>query len=277
MKSISTLILLLLLSGVTPLVAQQEVKEQLTVPLSDPGKPGTLEVGLVNGSIQVQGYNGKEVMIEAVAGAETNKEKNKPANEPAGGMRRITPNAGLDLSAEEKGNRVKIESNSFTRPVHLTIKVPQRFSLKLSTVNGGTLSVENVSGDFELNNVNGPIELTNVGGSAVANTINGPIKAVFRELNSTAPMAFSTLNGPIDVTFPATAKASVKMKSDRGDIFSDFDMTIDKSQPQATRTSQSGMYRVAVESWVNGKINGGGPEIMMKSMQGNIYVRKASR
>jgi hypothetical protein len=30
------------------------------------------------------------------------------------------------------------------------------------------------------------------------------------------------------------------------------------------------MYKVSVDDWVYGKINKGGPEVMMKSMQGSI-------
>ena len=289
MKNLINLIIFLLLSGALPLMAQNDTKEQMTVPLTDPSKPGVLEVGLVNGSIHIVGYNGKEVLIEAVPGSEEGNMKTKEKikvkvntstasdDSPASsaGMRRLTPNNGFELSAEENNNRVEIESNSFKRPISLKIRVPQKFSLKVSTVSNGTITVENVNGELEIDNVNGPIELTNISGSAVANTINGAIKATFTDVNATAPMAFSTLNGRIDVTFPASAKANFKIKSDRGDIFSDFDMDIDKSQPQATRSSQSGMYRVAVENWVKGKVNGGGPEIMMKSMQGDIYVRKA--
>ncbi|MPR35640.1 DUF4097 family beta strand repeat-containing protein [Salmonirosea aquatica] len=279
MKNIVITFLLVFLSGTLPLFAQTAAKEELTVPLSDPNKPGTLEVGLVNGSITVVGYSGKEVQIEAMSGAKAGSEgkmKDKPSGEAqSSGMRRITPNTSFELAAEERNNTVKITSNSIMHPVNLTIRVPQKFSLKVSTVNEGAIKVENVNGELEVKNINGPIDLINVSGSAVANTINGDIKVNFRELNATAPMAFSTLNGRIDVTFPTAAKASFKMKSDRGDIFSDFDMDIDKSQPQATRSSQSGMYRVTIENWVYGKINGGGPEIMMKSMQGNIYVRKA--
>ena len=70
-------------------------------------------------------------------------------------------------------------------------------------------------------------------------------------------------------------KANVKLKSDRGDVFSDFDIDIDKTQPKANRSTQTGMYKVTIEDWVYGKINGGGPEVMMKNMNGNIYVRKA--
>ncbi len=191
------------------------------------------------------------------------------------GMKCISAGNPFDLSAEEKDNRVKVSTSSIHNSVDLTIKVPQRFSLKLHTVNNGDITVESVTGELEVNNVNGGIELTNVGGSAVANTINGDLKATFKEVNTNTPMAFSTLNGRIDVTFPASVKANVKLKSGRGDIYSDFDIDIDKSQPKATRTNQSGMYRVTVDDWVYGKINNGGSEVMMKTMQGSIYVRKA--
>lgn len=264
--------LFLLLTGLTPLIAQNDVKEQVTVPLTDPGKPGTLEVGLVNGYIHVTSHSGKDVVIEASSENRRNRNDERPTS---GGMRRISTGGGLELSAEEKNNRVKVSASSHFRPVNLTIRVPQRFSLKLSTVNEGDITVENVSGELEIDNVNGPIELGNVGGSAVVKTINGDIKVTFRSVNANTPMAFSTLNGNVHVTFPASVKANLKLKSDRGDVYSDFDMDIEKSGPKATRSGESGWYRVSVEDWVYGKINGGGPEVMMKNMNGNIYVRKA--
>ncbi|GAA4457171.1 DUF4097 family beta strand repeat-containing protein [Nibrella saemangeumensis] len=272
MNTLIQILLTLLLTGLTPIFAQND-NQQLIVPLSDPSKPGTLEVGLVNGFIHVVGHTGKDVIIDVSSFEGRQRARNDDQN--ASGMRRISPNNGLDVTAEERNNRVKIDASSHVRPVNLTIKVPQRFGLKLSTVNNGDITVENVTGELEINNVNGPIELNNVGGSAVANTINGNLKATFRDLSANAPMAFSTLNGRVDVTFPANAKANIKLKSDRGEVYSDFDINIDKSQPKTTKSNQTGMYRVSIEDWIYGKINGGGPEVMMKSMQGNIYVRKA--
>jgi hypothetical protein len=279
------IIALLCLTGETSLLAQSDVKEQLVIPLTDPGKPGSLEVGLIFGSIHVVGYNGKDVVIDAATGSRRNggengridnRNDNRNTNrddEP--GMKRISNGNSMDLSAEEKNNRVKVSTGMINKPITLTIKVPYRFALKLSTVNNGDITVDNVTGELEIKNINGPITLTNISGSAVANTINGELKATFREVDGNAPMAFSTLNSRVDVTFPASVKANVKLKSDRGDIFSDFDIAIDKRQPQASRSNQSGMYRVTIEDWVYGKINGGGPEVMMKSMNGSIYVRKA--
>ncbi len=273
MTKLLTIILVFTLAGVLPVMAQTDMKEQLTVPISDPGKPGSLEVGLINGFIHVVGYSGKDVVIDATTASRQNNRNEERTT--SGGMRRISNGNSFDVSAEEKNNRVRVNADSHQKPVDLTIKVPQRFSLKLNTVNNGDITVENVTGELEINNVNGEIDLTNISGSAVANTVNGDLKATFREVTANTPMAFSTLNGNVDVTFPASVKTSVKLKSDQGDIYSDFDIDVDKSQPKATRTSQSGMYRVTVDDWVYGKINNGGPEVMMKTMHGNIYVRKA--
>jgi len=261
-----------------PLLAQNEVKEQLVVPLSDPAKPGTLHVGLINGSIKVVGYNGKDVVIDITASSKRGKRDDDDedrSDKTANGMKRIAAGLPLDVSAEERNNTVNVHANSIKQSIDLTIKVPQRFALKVSAVNNGNIEIENVTGNLEITNVNGYIHLTNVAGSAVANTVNGNLIASFKSVNSDTPMAFSTLNGNVDVTFPASVKANSKLKSDRGDIYSDFDIDVDKNQPKVNRTNQSGMYQVKIDDWVYGKINGGGPEVMMKNMNGNIYIRKA--
>ncbi|MCX6214269.1 DUF4097 family beta strand repeat-containing protein [Spirosoma sp.] len=267
---------ILFLSLAQPSIAQNDVKEQLVVPLSDPGKPGSLKVGLINGSIRVIGYSGKDVVIDITSSSKRGRrdDDDRP-DQSSNGMKRIVTGMSLDISAEEKNNTVNVHANTIKQTVDLTIKVPQRFSLKVSTINNGTIEVENVSGTLEATNVNGYIHLTNVAGSAVANTVNGNLIATFKSIDSDTPMAFSTLNGNVDVTFPASVKANSKLKSDRGDIYSDFDIDVDKNQPKVSRTNQSGMYQVKIEDWVYGKINGGGPEVMMKNMNGNIYIRKA--
>ena len=258
----------------TKIMAQSsDTKEQLIVPLSEPGKPFKLNVGLINGSIKVVSYEGKDVVIDVMSDQDKKKGDRK---DNSNGMKRITAGNGLDIRAEEKNNRITVHSDSWKGAIHLTIKVPQvEATLKLSTVNDGDISVNNVSGEIEVTNVNGSVTLTNISGSAVANTVNGPIVVNLKSIDPKAAMAFSTLNGNVDVTFPATFKANVKLKSDMGEMFTDFDIEADKAQPKVSRTSQGGMYRVNIENWVYGKINGGGPELLMKNMNGNIYIRKA--
>lgn len=255
-----------------PLLAQGDLKEQLTVPLSDPGKPGTLKVHLIRGSIRVTGYAGNQVVIDATTKQSDRSEKPK---ESVDGMKRISKNGAMDISATEENNVVNVSSKLFNSHMELNIKVPSKFSLNVGTINEGDVLVENVDGVLEITNVNGDIRLNNISGSAVANTVNGLLKVNFKTVDAKSPMAFSTLNGNVDVTLPPTAKFDLKLKSDQGDIYSDFDVDVDKATPQATKTSKDGMYKVSIEDWVKGKVNGGGSEIMMKNMNGNIYVRKA--
>jgi DUF4097 and DUF4098 domain-containing protein YvlB len=190
-------------------------------------------------------------------------------------MRRIYSHS-LSITAEEKNNQVSIHTDRPNKTMHLTIKIPKGVSsIKLETVNNGDITVNNVNGEMEITNVNGSIKLSDVSGSVVANTVNGDVVATFKSIDTQAPMAFSTLNGNVDISFPATLKASVKLKSDNGGIYTDFEIAVDKTQPSAERTKEGNMYKVSVKDWVYGKIGGGGPEILMKNMNGNIYARKS--
>ncbi len=41
-------------------------------------------------------------------------------------------------------------------------------------------------------------------------------------LNAAKAMAFTSLNGVIDVTLPASTRANLKLRSDMGDVYTDF-------------------------------------------------------
>ena len=94
-------------------------------------------------------------------------------------------------------------------------------------------------------------------------------------MTSGIPMSYNTYNGEVDLTLPEDTKANFKMKSDRGEIFSGFEMQLEPSKPETRADSKSGVYKVKVNEWVKGKINGGGPEITIKTYNGDVYIRKA--
>lgn len=248
-------------------------KEQLIVHLTNSGKPGKLSLDLVNGDIHVIGYDGKDVIIEAIAEVD-NSVSRKKGNVRSDGMKRITPADGFEITASEDNNNVKVQTDEVMKTINFTIKVPKKFSLKLSTVNNGNILIENVSGSFELENANGSIKMKNVSGSALANTINGDLIADFDSILTGTPMAFTTLNGDVDVTLPPTVKANIKMQSEMGEIYSDFDIDINKSTSKAKHTNEKGIYKIQQDKWTYGKINGGGAEILMKNMHGDVNIRK---
>lgn len=244
--------------------------DRIAVKLDDPTRPALVKASLVNGGITVKAYDGQQVIVEARAHGG---ERERPA--PNGLHRLDVSRTGL--SVEEESNEVRISTDSFMRPIDLTITVPVRTSLKLSSVNGGDIVVTGVDGEMDVNNVNGAVTLNNVSGNCVAHALNGRILATFIRVDQ-KPMAFSSLNGDIDVTFPADLKANLNIRSDRGDVYSDFDVQLQATTPKQLTDGDEGhrgKYRVKIDRTVHGAINGGGPEIQFTNFQGNVYIRKA--
>jgi len=244
--------------------------DRVPVTLSDPSRPAMVKVSLVNGGITVKAYEGKEVVVEA-------RPRNHDSGRSDGNPKRILISS-TGLAVEEENNEVRINTDSYMRPIDLTISVPAHTSLKLRAVNDGDIVVTGVDGELDVDDVNGSVNLNNISGSAVAHALNGHLYATFARVNSQKAMAFSSLNGDIDVTFPADLKANLNIRSDRGDVFSDFDVQMQAAavQPQVEDgRSHGGKYRVKIDKAVHGTINGGGPEYQFTNFQGQIYIRKA--
>jgi hypothetical protein len=248
----------------------QDTPDRLTVPFSDPARPRTVKVSLLNGSVQVRGYDGKDVVIEGSPG------KGSEGREAPQGMRRI-PMRSTGLEAEEENNVIRISAAAHSRYVDLSIQVPRGTSLQLRSVNSKEMLVENVDGDIEANCTNGRVTLNNVSGSVVAHSLNGGVFVTLNQVRGDKPMSFSTMNGNIDVTLPADIKARMKFKSDHGEVFTDFDVKTEPSPTPAVEESRSerrGKYRISVDRAVYGTVNGGGPEMSFTTVNGRIYVRK---
>ena len=245
--------------------------DHVSVNLTDPSRPALVKAGLVNGGITVKAYDGKEVVVEAHA---RNRDRESEGSES--NMKRIIVSS-TGLSVEEENNEVRISTDSLGRPIDLTISVPVHTSLKLSAVNNGNIVVTGVDGELDVNDVNGSVTLNNVSGSAIAHALNGRVLVTFNHVNQ-KPMAFSSLNGDIDVTFPPDLKANLSLKSDRGEIFSDFDVQVQASAPHETvedSRKDGGKYVVKIDKTVHAKVNGGGPEYQFTNFNGSIYIRKA--
>jgi hypothetical protein len=244
--------------------------DQITVSLSDPSRPGLIEVSLVRGSITVRGSNRKDVLVIARAGADPPRR----LDADAAGLRPIPQAAGFRLS--EVSNHVRVSSATPNRTITFEIEAPSRTSLELKTVNGGEILVEGIDGDLQVSNTNGGITLDRVAGSVTAGTTNGNVRASITRVTADRPMAFTSLNGTVDVTLPPTTKANLRLRSDTGDVYSDFDVALSPSAPLVQETrSGNGRYRISRNRSIVGAINGGGPEFELRTFNSNVYLRRA--
>jgi hypothetical protein len=280
--------------------AQESQADHAVVSFSNPAKPGTVEVDISEGSITVRGYEGKDVIIDArwrervltkeeeleeqAALAEEEGEvdqeelaRKKAQAEKARGMKMLEVES-MGLTVEEEENVIQVEVEEGKRAVDLLIQVPFSTSLRLSCRDDERgVTVQGVNGEIEVDTSDGPIVLTDVSGPVVADSSDGEIKAVFGKVTPGKPMSFSSMDGDIDITLPLDVKASLKMKTDEGQIFTDFDVQLTPSQQrkEEDERKEGGGYRVAFEKVTLGLINGGGAEIQLTTYEGNIYIRKA--
>lgn len=274
MKTLASL-LIIMLTNIT-IAAQDTQTESLTVPLSRPGEQYTLKVSSFSGMIKITGYEGKDIIISVTPGKdEENKEDEGRRPEAAKGMKKISSDRGYELTAKEADNIVTVNTNNINKVIDLELRIPQNVKLEAGTVKEGEVIVENLSGEMEIHNVADNIRLSGISGSVVANSVGGDVTVSFKSVKPDAPMAFSTISGDVNIELPANVKARVKMKSDHGEVYSDFDIEIDKTTAKTEKASQPGLYQIKKDDWIYGKINGGGPEMMFKNLSGDIYLRKA--
>lgn len=250
---------------------------EFTIPLSDPAKKGKLKAHLNSGSITVKGTARKDVLVRyKESGSEKDHDHDDDRKHKEGsskeGLKRIG-GGGLELEASENANLVKVSSNSWNVTTNLEIEVPAGMDLNVHTYNDGDLMITNIQGEVELTNYNGEITALNIGGSVVATTYNGDIKVTFDKVTDGKPMSYVTYNGNIDLTYPAATKATFKMKTDQGDIYTGFDMNVTSSGP-VTQESKSGGIKLKIDEWKRGDINAGGAEMTLKTYNGDIYIRK---
>jgi DUF4097 and DUF4098 domain-containing protein YvlB len=214
----------------------------------------------------VRAYNGNDAIVEATG----HSRRSRPSNVPAG-MHQIGPGRnGMEITEQDSVINIRA---GVTGSSDLTIQVPAQTSLKLRTLNGGRILVEGISGEIDAQNMNGEVSINNVSGSVVANSMNGRVTVSLDRVTPNKTMSFSSMNGTIDVTLPADVKANVKMKSDNGDVWSDFDIKLTGSAPPQV-SDRDGRHRVHVDKTMSGTINGGGPEMSFVTYNGNIVIRK---
>jgi hypothetical protein len=85
-------------------------------------------------------------------------------------------------------------------------------------------------------------------------------------------MMFTSFEGDVIITLPVTVNASLKMRTEKGEILSDFDIKPVKRQPVVKNIENTRFY--STEDWITGTINEGGPEYIIRSYNGNILLRK---
>ncbi|RNC85746.1 MAG: hypothetical protein ED557_02940 [Balneola sp.] len=243
-------------------------QNDLKVPLTNPGKPGKLSINAVYADeVVVKAHSGDEIIVK-FDGEDDDRYNNYSRN----GLKKIS-NSGVGLEVTEDNNNVRIKTAPNSHDLDLEIWVPKNFSLNLQVTHGDVM-VEGVDGEHEVRATNGDIEMYDIGGSVVVNSVNGDIEVTMSSVTPNTPMSFTGLNGDIEVSFPSNTKFTGKMKTDYGDVYTNFDIELDRSSSASEISSGDGKYTVTINKWITGEVNGGGPEFLFKTLHGDIEISK---
>lgn len=283
-KFISLLMGLAVLCLVRPAASAQEFKEHIKKEFPVQKAAATvLAIYDLEGSINVEGYAGDKVVLEIdkVISA-----KNEEQLE--------TGKKEFKLEFEQKSDSiiVYIAEPYDTRPhsyqwhhnerhieykcqLEFTVKVPYDMNLDIRTVNNGSLTIQDVNGSLKAHNVNGSITIKNAKGATEARTINGGVTVNYLSVPDSS--SYYTLNGILEVTYPASLSADVQFKSMNGSFYTDFDNT--EPLPvhvvrNVDNTGKGTLYRLDVARRI--KFGNGGKVLKFETMNGNIYVKKQS-
>lgn len=142
----------------------------------------------------------------------------------------------------------------------------------------GDITINDFKGLVEASTIQGNITINNMDGMVLVNTVEGDINVTFKKMNGDKELYFSTVNGDIDVTFPKKINADVMAKTIEGDVYSGFDgdVTFGKKSDseESAADSRSPFGNMFRSDYITTRINKGGQDVYLNTINGSIYIRK---
>jgi hypothetical protein len=244
--------------------------EIITLPLTRPAEPMTLNIDLISAQIEVIGEERKDAQI-AITMANSDRRIKTPS-----GLKTLSGGSGA-LEITEEDNVITVDSEMPMAKVQLVVRIPRRANLALSTANDSEIKVRDVTGTLQLTNINGPVTATNVNGSVIAESVNDAITVGLAGISANEATSLSSLNGDLTLSLPANAGAELRIDNSEGQIDSDFELDVKPGKPSVTRSEGRRGVSVRVEDAIVATINGGGPVIKLKTLNGKIKIAKNAK
>jgi len=224
---------------------------------------GRLE--LYVGNVTVEGHSGNEIIFSS-------KDRSKDDDDDrAKGLRAINSlglddNTGLGINVADKGNVVEVRQLKKMNSPEIKVLVPKGVIVYFNHESqyGGDVTFKNLENEIEVSAQYNSVELENVTGPLTIKSVYGSVDATF-STNVKGPISIVSIYGHVDVAIPVATKANLKMSTSYGEIYmaSDFSLEINK---------KGDMYQYGDK--LDGKLNGGGFALDLRSDYGKIYLRK---
>jgi DUF4097 and DUF4098 domain-containing protein YvlB len=209
---------------------------------------GRITIHNLYGDVQIVAWDRDEVLVQAT----------KHSTDP---RRLDDAQIVVDSSNESVSIRTQYTGADAEHPasVEYHIMVPRRANLENIRLINGVLSISGTTGPVKASSVNGSIKADKLSGQADLSTVNGSLEAGFDRLSKCQPISLTSVNGPIRLSLPAGAGASVTALNLSGGIDSDFGRA----------------WRAPTGHRLDASVNGGGAPIRLHNVNGGISIHSS--
>lgn len=206
-----------------------------------------ISVRNVSGKVEIVAWDRNEVRVVA----------EKRARKPEVAAR-------AEIVIEASADRVDIETR-FEKSwlwgdkvvVDYVIHAPAGARLDVKVVNSGVRS-QGITGPANIEAVNGNLDVEGLTAGGRFKTVNGSIDAAFAAVAARDDISIETVNGNVDLKLPAESTFSLTARTINGGM--SFKFPMDKTKDGRTE--------------VVGTVGPGGATVTLKSVNGNLRVRK---
>ncbi|TAH20734.1 MAG: hypothetical protein EAZ08_04945 [Cytophagales bacterium] len=248
-------------------------------------KTNVLVIDNVNGGIEVEGYNGSEIVMEIRQKlsaknesrlAKAKQEAQIKFQQSGDSIIVYYPSQRQDC-CNEKASWSSNRWNSWEEYDYnfdFKVKVPKNTNLYLTTINRGDIKVSNVEGQIAVSNVNGGLTLDKITGITSAKTVNGKVMVTYTS-NPPESSDYKTLNGTITVNYQENLSADLTFKSMHGEFYTDFQVAEylnHQVEKKEENKGDSKKYKVSSRPAI--RIGKGGVKHSFETLNGDIYVKK---
>jgi len=238
--------------AITPLATAETREEPARIlPLKAGGR---LSLENIDGDVTIEGWNRREVSIQAVKRADGDALDQIKVRVDATESRIEIETEYL----ESRGGFMGFQTADGS--VDYTIKAPSDAILEEIELVNGDVTVRGIAGRVMLNTVNGAITAVGLADDAEIETVNGAIDASFDQLGAGQSVELTTVNGAVMIRIPPQASAAVAAETINGAISSEFDLTVEKGE--------------WIGSSLEGRIGSGDARIELETVNGRIEIKK---
>jgi hypothetical protein len=242
-----------------------------------------VEITNLLGEVLLQNSTGSALVIES--------DFNMERPDRAAGLKLLgamEDNTDLGVNVSEENGIVSIQgATRQVRDYKYKILVPTGMAVNLdygSPFGKSDVAIDSFNGSLEIKTLSANVKITKSSGPFTVNTISGDVEVVFDKISQNEPTSLASVSGLIDVTLPDTDKANIEISTINGNVYNNLDLkSVVKPVEKAELTSGKvalkeklayGMNAIRIQGGNSYTLNGGGQKVYLKSISGNIYLRK---